>query len=50
MTISDYERHHLHEYVDKKGTSYTKQEIDNKVASLKSEITTQIQTSMQTLE
>ena len=34
--------------VDKKGSSYTKQEVDNKVASLKSEITTLIQSSIQT--
>ena len=46
MTFTDYEKHHLHDYIDKKGTSYTKQEIDNKVASLKSEITTQIQTAL----
>ena len=48
MSYTDYEKHHLHDYVDKKGSSYTKQEVDNKVASLKSEITTLIQSSIQT--
>ena len=48
MSYTDYEKHHLHDYVDKKETLYTKQEVDNKVASLKSEITTLIQSSMQT--
>ena len=48
MSFTDYEKHHLHDYVDKKGSSYTKQEVDNKVASLKSEITTLIQSSIQT--
>ena len=46
--FSDYEKHHLHYYVDKKGTSYTKQElsdklytkveVDNKLAQAKTEI------------
>ena len=48
MSFTDYEKYHLHDYVDKKGSSYTKQEVDNKVASLKSEITTLIQSSIQT--
>ena len=48
MSYTDYEKHHLHDYVVKKGTLYTKQEVDNKVASLKSEITTLIQSSIQT--
>ena len=48
MSYTDYEKHHLHDYVDKKGSSYTKQEVDNKVVSLKSEITTLIQSSIQT--
>ena len=48
MSFTDYEKHHLHDYVDKKGTSYTKQEVDNKVVLLKSEITTLIQSSIQT--
>ena len=59
--FSDYEKHHLHDYVYKKGTLYTKQEVDNEIASLytkqevdneiaslKSEITTLIQSSIQT--
>ena len=44
------EKHHIHDYVVKKGELYSKGEIDNKLALLKSEITTLIQTSMQTLE
>ena len=31
-SFTDYEKHHLHKYV------YTKQEVDNKMAVLKSEI------------
>ena len=31
MSFTDYEKHHLHDYVDKKGTSYTKsEEVDNR--------------------
>ena len=48
MSFSQYERHHLHDYVDKKGKSYTKQEVDNKITVLKSEITVLIQSSIQT--
>ena len=48
MTFLYYEQHHLHEYVDKKGTSYTKSELDNRLAALKTEITTLIQSSIQT--
>ena len=34
MSFDYYEIYHLHENVDKKGTSYTKTEIDNKLATL----------------
>jgi len=37
-SFTDYEKHHLHNYVHKKGTLYTKQEVDNKLSVLKSEI------------
>ena len=45
MSFTDYEIYHIHDYVDKKGTSYTKQEVDNQIASLKTEITNLIQSN-----
>ena len=48
MTFTDYEKHHLHKYVDKMGSSYNKSEMDNRIAALKTEITTLIQSSIQT--
>ena len=48
MSFNQYEKYHLHDHVDKKGTSYNKQEVDNKLVLLKSEITTLIQSSIQT--
>lgn len=50
MSFTDYEIHHLHDYVDKKGTSYTKIETDNEIVASKTEITSLIQTSIQTLK
>ena len=51
-TISghDYEKHHLQDYVDKKGTSYTKTETDNEITASKTEMTSLLQTSIQTLK
>ena len=37
-SFTDYEKHHLHNYVHKKETLYTKQEVDIKMAVFKSEI------------
>ena len=48
MSFNQYEKYHLHDHVDKKGTCYNKQEIDNQTADLKTEITTLIQSSIQT--
>ena len=48
MSFNQYEKYHLHDHVDKKGTSYTKSEMDNRIAALKTEITTLIQSSIQT--
>ena len=48
MSFNQYEKYHLHDHVDKKGTCYNKQEIDNQTAALKTEITTLIQSSIQT--
>ena len=45
MSFTDYEIYHIHDYDDKKGTSYTKQEVDNQIASLKTEITNLIQSN-----
>ena len=38
MTFTYYEQYHLHDYVDRKGTSYTKAEMDKTLAALKIEI------------
>ena len=41
MTFTYYEQYHLHDYVDRKGTSYTKAESDenhNTIKTLKTEI------------
>ena len=35
MTFDYYEKYHLHEYVDRKGTSYPKVVTNNKSATLK---------------
>ena len=48
MSFTDYEKHHLHDYVDKMGSSYNKSEMDNHIVALKTEITSLIQTSIQT--
>ena len=48
MSFTNYEKYHLHDHVDKNGTCYNKQEIDNQTAALKTEITTLIQSSIQT--
>ena len=50
MSFTYYEKHHLHDYVDKKGTSYTKTETDNEIASSKTELTSLISSSIQTLK
>ena len=50
MSFTYYEKHHLHDYVDKKGTSYTKTETDNEIASSKTELTSLICSSIQTLK
>ena len=50
MSFSQYEKYHLHDYVGKKGTSYTKEEVDNKITVLKSEITTLINSNIKTLK
>ena len=50
MSFSQYEKYRLHDYVGKKGTSYTKQEVDNKITVLKSEITTLINSNIKTLK
>ena len=50
MSFTYYEKHHLHDYVDKKGTSYTKTETDNEIIASKTEMTSLIQTSIQTLK
>ena len=47
ITFNYYEKHHLHDFVDKKGTLYTKTEIDNQTTALKTEITTLMKTSIQ---
>ena len=44
-SFTDYEKHHLHNYVHKKETLYTKQEVDIKMAVLKSEIPDVVQAS-----
>ena len=55
MTFAYYEQYHLHDYVDRKGTSYTKAEsdenhdtiktlIDTKLTNLKSIMDTKITT------
>ena len=46
MSFTDYEKHHLHDYVDKIGSSYNKSEIDNRLAALETKITTLIQSSV----
>ena len=38
MTFTYYEQYHLYDYVDRKGTSYTKAEMDKTLAALKIEI------------
>ena len=41
MTFTYYEQYHLHDYVDRKGTSYTKAESDENhdtIKTLKTEI------------
>ena len=43
MTFDYYEKYHLHEYVDKKGTSYPKVVTDNKIATLINEIITSLE-------
>ena len=47
MSLNQYEKYHICDHVDKKGTCYNKQEIDNQTAALKTEITTLIQSSIQ---
>ena len=44
-SFTDYEKHHLHNYVHKKETFYTKQAVDIKMAVLKSEIPDVVQAS-----
>ena len=44
-SFTDYEKHHLHNYVHKKETLYTKQEVDIKMAVFKSEIPDVVQSS-----
>ena len=34
MTFTYYEQYHLHDYVDRKGTSNTKAEMDKTLAAL----------------
>ena len=46
MSFTYYEKHHLHDYVDKKGT-YTKQEVDNQITASKTEITLLMNSSIQ---
>ena len=41
-SFTDYEKHHLHNYVYKKETLYAKQEVDIKMTALKSEIRLQL--------
>ena len=41
-SFTDYEKHHLHNYVYKKETLYTKQEVNIKMTALKSEIRLQL--------
>ena len=48
MSFNHYEKYHLHDHVDKKGTSYTKTEMDNRIAALKTEMTTLTQSSIRT--
>ena len=48
MSLNQYEKYHICDHIDKKGTCYNKQEIDNQTAALKTEITTLIQSSIQT--
>ena len=47
MSLNQYEKYHICDHVDKKGTCYNKQKIDNKITSLKSDINTLIQSSIQ---
>ena len=35
MSFNQYEKYHLHDHVDKKGTSYTKSEMDNRIVAFK---------------
>ena len=56
-SFTDYEKHHLHNYIYKKGDLYNKTEIDNKLLALQNSITTsinnlksQITTELQTHE
>ena len=44
-SFTDYEKHHLHNYVHKKENLYTKQEVDIKMTVLKSEIPDVVQAS-----
>lgn len=46
--FTDYEKHHLHNYVDKKGELFSKGEIDNKLALLKAQSENHISTSILT--
>ena len=50
MSFGQYEKYHLNDHVQKNGTSYTKAEIDNQKAALKTEITALINSSIQTLK
>ena len=48
--FTHYERYHLHEYVYKKYRLYTKTEIDSKLDTLKTQSTTLVQNTEQTLQ
>ena len=48
--FTHYERYHLYEYVYKKDRLYTKTEIDSKLDTLKTQLTTLVQNTKQTLQ
>ena len=47
MSFNQYEKYHLHDHIDKKGTCYNKQEIENQKVALKTEINELVKSSIQ---
>ena len=50
LNFTNYEKHHLHDYVYKKGESYDKAEIDNMKTQIENLITTSISTAINKLK